>query len=63
MKYPPMGMTSCMGMESELLLNQLLLSLMAASKAWREPVVGARSAAALLLVRAARINADNARAT
>ena len=41
MKYPPMGMTSCMGMKSVLLFNQLLLSLMAASKAWREPVVGA----------------------
>jgi len=46
MKYPPVGMTSCMGMKPKLLLNQLLLSLMAASKAWREPVVGARSPAA-----------------
>ena len=43
MKYPPVGMTSCMGMKSVLLLNQLLLSLMASSKAWREPVVGACS--------------------
>ena len=43
MKYPPVGMTSCMGMKLLLLLNQLLLSLMAASKAWREPVVGACS--------------------
>ena len=43
MKYPPVGMTSCMGMKPLLLLNQLLLSLMAASKAWREPVVGACS--------------------
>ena len=43
MKYPPVGMTSCMGMKFMLLLNQLLLSLMAASRAWREPVVGACS--------------------
>ena len=43
MRYPPMGTTSSMGMESVLLFNQLLLSLMAASKAWREPVVGAFS--------------------